>query len=83
MGGIGGEAGPERVDYRGRSFIIDSPTPLPPGAFVTPISGPVNTGGSNGAIGKQVNNYLNVTTTVADPLAVAMQVINRAAALAH
>ena len=79
-GAIAGEAGPEIITIGGRSTVINQTTAVPSGTLVTPLTGP---GANNGAIGKQVNNYMTITTPTADPVAVAQQIINRAAVLAQ
>jgi phage-related protein len=80
MGGIGGEAGPELIQWGGRAAIINQPTPLAPGTQVTPLKGD----GMGTAIpaGKVVNNYMTFQTQSDDPEAIAQQMLNRTAAFA-
>jgi hypothetical protein len=76
--GIGGEAGSELATLSsGRSTVINSPTLLPPGTFVTPLGELAAINAS--ATARPVTNNIVVNTIVPDPLIVAEQVLNRSA----
>lgn len=82
LGALAGEAGPERAVYpSGAVRMLTRPTMVPPGTAVTPLTGDI----PGAHIGRQVNVYntIQVTSTQADPRAVATQVMNRAAAMAN
>jgi len=77
-----GEAGREAVIPLDRPLSLVDPSVRAMAALLRGQTLPTQGASSGAAIGKQVNVYQTITPVSADPVAVAAQVINRAAAMA-
>ncbi len=88
MLGLAGETGPEFARVGGQTRLLLGPTIVPPGTTVTSaalteaILRARGEGAQRATIGRQVILNQNITPVSADPVAVATQVMNRAAAMA-
>ncbi|HEY6415387.1 MAG TPA: hypothetical protein VIX41_04085, partial [Acidimicrobiales bacterium] len=89
FGAFAGEAGAEFVRFPGvaNRTLLSGPLPVPVGTTVTSAAltaAMIRSQGASGTtIARQINLVQNITPALADPTAVAVQVINRAAAMAN
>jgi len=84
-----GEAGPEFYRYGATRGLVTSPTVVPSGTMVTSaaltaalLRSQTGSTATGQTIGRQLNLVQNIQTVSEDPVAVATQVMNRAAAMA-